>query len=238
MKKLIRIVAVLLTISLATQCTPVQAITMQEAMELSEPYKSKECGESVETDHGNTLEEVAAGIADLPYETIAAFCTSCGNKLAEYTNYNAGKVDTTKEQMPFRYTGKSGYTELHNHPSRNCSFSPADIKSAAYGKADCMIVVGRWNVFILRPGKKGWPSAKKAYTTAYSNNLKSMALAKSEQKEAEAAGKKFDFYFKASNRAVRWTSKQLGLEYTVIPRGKDGSISLVSNGEKPTKVYQ
>ncbi len=201
-----------------------EAMTQREAAELAAPYE-KVYLEPVAVEFGQTAEETAQIISQLPYEVIAFFDYDTGEKLGAYTCFSSKRVNAPKDflQELQEYDGR--LMEMHNHPSKNCSFSPADIESAAARKIQCAVVVGRWNTFSLEL-KKGakWKSVKTVSKIARSNNMLGVVRAKKLLKKNKIQQDKY--YFTATNWAVKETAKRLKLRYKVTPHGEDGTVQL------------
>lgn len=191
---------------------PIWDYTEDEAAALADPYRTEELLPCVEIDHGSTLDEVVDALATLPYEVHASFRND-GSKVIEFTNYNAGTVKGTPEIYAL-LDSVDDLIEVHNHPSKRCTFSRADVVSAAARKVRRSMVVSRWFIYILEPGEKGWPSKKEISNAYFSSDIIYTSIAK----EKKRKGKEVDYYYYTSNKTVSAVAKRFGLRYTIIPR--------------------
>lgn len=226
MQKIIKIITTLLIASLLFGQSA-EAMTQREAAKLAAPYE-KVYLEPVAVEFGETVEETAQIISQLPFEVVAFFDYDTGEKLGSYTCFSSKRVNAPKEfcKRLQEYDGR--LLEMHNHPSKNCSFSPADIESAAARKIQLAMVVGRWNTFSLQL-KKGakWKSVKAVSKIARSNNMLGVTKAKKLLKQGKI--QQDDYYFTATNWAVKETARRLKLDYKVTPHDEDGTVKLVWN---------
>lgn len=99
------------------------------------------------SNHGDTVSEVVQNICEEPVEYLAVF-TANGQKLAEITCYDQTRVRNSEGVL--KLCSKSPENiRIHNHPTRDVPFSPADVHAAMITNARHAIVVTRESVYEL-----------------------------------------------------------------------------------------
>ncbi len=230
MKKIMVLLLVMCLLGLGAEPTNAQAITPEEAVVLAEPYggDTRDC---VMSNSGETLQEVAQAISQLPYEVVAFFSARTGDKLGEFTCLNAGRVVVPDAEMKKICAVKGGIIQIHNHPSYDTAFSSNDIKSAAMSKVKKTIVVSRWTTYVLKL-KKGasWPRPQKAYNAHRQNVKLGRRIAELQAELAPGSMTLAEQKAFSTDWAVRKTAKRFRLKYTSVKHGADGEVRLSSAG--------
>lgn len=225
MKKFMMLLLVC-ALGLGIEPTNARAITPEEAVVLAAPYEG-DTHDCVTSNSGDTLEEVAQAISQLPYEVVAFFNAKTGEKLGEFTCLNAGTVVVPNREVKKICAVKGGIIQIHNHPSYDTAFSSNDIKSAAALKAKKAIVVSRWTTYVLQP-KKGtsWPKPQKAYNTHRQNVKLGRKIAEFRAEFAPGGMTLAEQKVFSTNWAVKKTAKRFQLKYTSIRHSADGEVHL------------